>query len=172
MLTPSIVIKVPEITGYYAVAFMDGVFMASTPKDIYQVTFDGKVDKGTTLREDCCQLTCSQKGKSFYASSAASGMDGAAVVKVYSGVHKCVMRGGAVKRAMGIDIDSQENLYVCGQASNNVVQISKYGTRVRKLLTSSDGMDKPRAISVWGDQFVITNQSSRDRNYIHVFQLY
>ncbi|OWF38345.1 E3 ubiquitin-protein ligase TRIM56 [Mizuhopecten yessoensis] len=78
---------------------------------------------------------------------------------------------GVLKGAFGVDVDVEGNVYVCGRESNNVVQMSEEGAHVRELLTSSDGVDRPRAISVCGDRFVVTNESSQNRNYVQIFKL-
>ncbi|OWF36781.1 hypothetical protein KP79_PYT02870 [Mizuhopecten yessoensis] len=83
------------------------------------------------------------------------------------------MKVGVVRDARGIDMDREGNIYVCGWQSNNIVQMSKDGTHVRELMTSSDGINFPWAIAVCGDTFVITNNSSTDEeNFICVYQLY
>ncbi|XP_033761120.1 uncharacterized protein LOC117342928 [Pecten maximus] len=172
VLTLSKVIKVPGIENYYGIVFLDGKFTVSTPNDVYRVTMEGKTEKVDTFPESCCHLSCSPDRKVTLASLVVSNADEIAVFKLSSDVHKCVLRLGLVNGAMGIDIDREGNLYVCGQGSNNIVQLSVYGTRIRELLTSKDGINKPRAISVYGDKFVVTNQSARNCNDIHVYQFY
>ncbi|XP_033759526.1 uncharacterized protein LOC117341772 [Pecten maximus] len=170
VLTLSTVIQMP--TTCYGIAFINGKFMVSTPKDIYRVGMKGEAAKFDTLPGECYHLALSPNGKDVFASLSKSGADDVVVIEMSIGVQACVMRVGLVKGAMGIDIDREGNMYVCGYESNNVVQMSTCGTRIRELLTSQDGIDKPRAISVCGDKLVVTNQSSQDRNNIHVYQLY
>lgn len=94
-----------------------------------------------------------------------------AVSRLQAGAHKDILKAGVVKDAAGIDVDEQGNVYVCGAASNNVIQMSEDGANVRELLTSSDGVERSRAIAVCGDKFVVTNQLPTHQNYVHVYQL-
>ena len=47
---------------------------------------------------------------------------------------------------LGIYIDNDENVYVIGHTSNNVVVISPDGQRHRQLLSPKDGLKEPRAL--------------------------
>ncbi|XP_033760887.1 uncharacterized protein LOC117342758 [Pecten maximus] len=173
VLTLLTVIKMPE--ECYGVTFKDGKFMVSTPKDIYRVGMEGESEKVDQLPKDCYNLASCPNEKRTLASMRTSKTGDVVVTKLSTGVQTCVMRVGLVKDARGIDVDRQRNLYVCGYESNNVVQMSTCGTRIRELLTSQDSIDKPRAISVCGDRFVVhyvSNESPQDRNNIHVYQLY
>ncbi|XP_069108982.1 LOW QUALITY PROTEIN: uncharacterized protein [Argopecten irradians] len=166
-LTLSNVIKTPH--GCYGISFIDGKFMVSTPKDIYRVGMDGKTAKVHSFSNSCHHLVCCPVRNLTYASILTS--KDAIVTKLSSSGQTCVMEVGVVDGGMGIDVDNDGNLYVCGQKSKNVVQISACGTRIRELLTVKDGIDKPRAISVRGDRLVVTNESSADRNNVNVYQL-
>jgi DNA-binding beta-propeller fold protein YncE len=46
----------------------------------------------------------------------------------------------------GISVDNDGNVYVVGYSSNNVVVISPDGQRHRQLLSSEDGLVKPRVL--------------------------
>lgn len=83
------------------------------------------------------------------------------------GTEEIVLRG-----AEGIDFDQQGNVYVCGCMSNNVIRMSKDGTNVIPLLTSSNShLDSPLSISVCGNRFVVTHLGGKDRNDIRLFRL-
>ncbi|OWF42513.1 probable E3 ubiquitin-protein ligase MID2 [Mizuhopecten yessoensis] len=84
--------------------------------------------------------------------------------------NKSLLNAGIVTDPSGIDVDNEGNIYVCGEASNNVLQMSSDGTNVRELLTLWDGVTRPQAISVCGDKFVITHISAFQVE-IRVFQL-
>ncbi|OWF49733.1 hypothetical protein KP79_PYT01008 [Mizuhopecten yessoensis] len=171
-LTLSNVIKVPKDIACQGLAFMDGHFMVSTLKDIHSVTMDGKVEKVQILSSPCWHLASDVKNNKTFACQKTSTVDGIVVTRLPNGIQIYGLDERVVKNAMGVDVDSEGNVYVCGQDSNKVLQVSAYGNKFRELLTSKDGIDKPRAISVCGDKFVVTNQSSQDRNEIHVYQLY
>ena len=47
---------------------------------------------------------------------------------------------------LGISVDNDGNVYVVGYDSNNVVVISPDGKRHRQLLSSKDGLEKPRVL--------------------------
>ena len=47
---------------------------------------------------------------------------------------------------LGISVDNDENVYVVGLYSENVVVISPDGQRHRQLLSSKDGISCPRAL--------------------------
>ena len=47
---------------------------------------------------------------------------------------------------LGISVDNDGNVYVVGYSSNNVVIISPDGQRHRQLLSSKDGLKKPRVL--------------------------
>ncbi|XP_069124338.1 transcription intermediary factor 1-beta-like [Argopecten irradians] len=85
--------------------------------------------------------------------------------------HTDVMKAdGVVRGARGIDVDREGNIYVCGEDSHNVVQMSGDGTRVRELLTSAHGIQNPLAIDVHGDKFVVFDKN--EACHIRIFQLY
>ncbi|XP_069139052.1 uncharacterized protein [Argopecten irradians] len=175
VLTLSSVIRMKE--KCHGITFVDGAFIVSTPKDVYRVGMDGKSQKVDQLPNNCYHLvSCPNQKGTFASLSTSKAIDAkaidAVVTKLSTEVQTCIMRVGLVKNGMGIDMDRDGNLYVCGQRSNNVVQMSPDGTRIRELLTSKDGIDSPRAISVWGDKFVVTNESLENRNCIDVYQLF
>jgi DNA-binding beta-propeller fold protein YncE len=47
---------------------------------------------------------------------------------------------------LGISVDNDGNVYVVGYDSNNIVVISPDGKRHRQLLSSKDGLKKPRVV--------------------------
>lgn len=83
-----------------------------------------------------------------------------------------ILTVGVVRRATGLDVDLEGNLYICGEGSDNVVQMSGDGRHVRELLTSSDGINSPVGIAVCGEKFVVTSLSEEEPNVVHVYQLY
>ncbi|XP_021357551.1 uncharacterized protein LOC110453057 [Mizuhopecten yessoensis] len=82
---------------------------------------------------------------------------------------KNMMKVGLVSNAAGLSVDREGNVYLCGYGTSNIVQMSRDGKHVRELLTSSDGINRPFAIAVCGDMFVLTKE---DTNYVRLFQLY
>ncbi|XP_069105043.1 uncharacterized protein [Argopecten irradians] len=86
-------------------------------------------------------------------------------------IPKTILNEGVVKNATGVAVDREGNVYICGQESNNVVQISTDGSKVREFLTSEDGINSPTAIAVCGDKLVVTSLSPQQQDVIHVFQL-
>ncbi|XP_021354930.1 uncharacterized protein LOC110451323 [Mizuhopecten yessoensis] len=159
-------------TDCHGIAFFDGAFIVSTPKDIRSVTLKGKTMVSCGLGAECCHLAYCPKQKKVFASLNTSTWGAVALTRLSAWIKTDMLISGVVKNAMGVDLDREGNVYVCGQASNNVVQISSDGSKVRELLTSKDGIDKPRAISVCGDKLAITNESFTQNDQIHVYQLY
>ena len=48
--------------------------------------------------------------------------------------------------SLGISVDNDENVYVVGCRSNNVVVISPDGQRYRQLLSAKDGITNPTVL--------------------------
>jgi DNA-binding beta-propeller fold protein YncE len=63
---------------------------------------------------------------------------------------------------LGISVDNYGNAYVVGYDSNNVVVISPNGQRHRQLLSSKDGLNKPRVLEYdkSTNRLLVVNQSS------------
>ncbi|XP_069132442.1 tripartite motif-containing protein 2-like [Argopecten irradians] len=78
---------------------------------------------------------------------------------------------GLLKKGNGVDVDEEGNVYVCGRASNNVVQISCDGKIVRELVTS-ESVKEPFTISVSDHRFVLSSDASDSSNYITIHELY
>ncbi|CAC5389438.1 unnamed protein product [Mytilus coruscus] len=51
-----------------------------------------------------------------------------------------------LKNPLGIDVDSDGNVYVVGFSSNNVVVISPDGQRHKEVLTAGDGLKSPSSL--------------------------
>ncbi|XP_021354935.1 uncharacterized protein LOC110451328 [Mizuhopecten yessoensis] len=170
-LTLSTVINVSTSIKCHGLAFMDGHFMVSTSKGIHRVALGGKVMQNHTLSSPCWHLASNTKKNTTFACLQTSSVVNTVVTRLPNGIQIYGIDERIVRNAMGVDVDPEGNVYVCGQDSNNVVQVSANGTKIRELLTSMNGINKPRAISVCGDKFVVTNQSSYE-NEIHVYQLY
>ncbi|XP_021362069.1 uncharacterized protein LOC110455931 [Mizuhopecten yessoensis] len=169
-LTLSTVIKVSTYIECQGLAFMDGHFMVSTNEGIHSVTMDGKVVQNHTLSSPCWHLASNPKKNTTFACLQTSSVVNTVVTRLPNGLQIYGIDERVVRNAKGVDVDREGNVYVCGQDSNNVVQVSANGTKIRELLTSKDGINKPRAISVCGDKFVVTNLSYQTE--IHVYQLY
>ncbi|XP_069132444.1 tripartite motif-containing protein 2-like [Argopecten irradians] len=72
---------------------------------------------------------------------------------------------GLLKNGNGVDVDEEGNVYVCGRASNNVVQISRNG-RVRELLKSKE----PLTLSFCANRFILSNAATNTSNYITIYE--
>ncbi|XP_033759488.1 uncharacterized protein LOC117341733 [Pecten maximus] len=155
----------------FGIAFTAGKFAVSTPRDIYCVTKEGETNKIHSLEYDCHHMTCDIHPNQIVASFLTSVSDHAVVARLSEGSQENILNVGMVRSAMGVDVDREGNVYVCGQASNNVVQIPADGSKARELLTSADGIEMPTAISVCEDKFAVTYQSAQHKNEIHVYQL-
>ena len=57
-----------------------------------------------------------------------------------------IQRYRVLKGPLGISVDNDGNVYVVGGSFNNVVVISPDGQRHRQLLSSKDGLVKPRVL--------------------------
>ncbi|XP_060065756.1 uncharacterized protein LOC132546074 [Ylistrum balloti] len=163
------VINIPE--ECYGIAFIDGVFIVSISNGTQTVTLKGETAQVHAIPAASKHLTSNPDEKHTFASLETPEDGGVEITKLTADAHTCVLRSGLVKGAMGVDVDKEGNLYVCGQASNNVVMVSACGTKIRELLTSKDGINSPRAISVCGDKFVVTTKASEKEQDIHLYQL-
>ncbi|XP_021340395.1 uncharacterized protein LOC110441544 [Mizuhopecten yessoensis] len=159
----------------YGITHIDGRFVVGTSGgELYSVTQAGAAELLYEYNNICWSLTQDQiKGDTLV--SVRNKIPGDVAVSRLSADQRRtdVIKVGVVRYARGIDVDREGNIYMCGGESNNIVQMAADGTRVRELLTSSDGIQSPWAIAVYGDTFVVTNDSTTDeRNVIRVFQLY
>ncbi|XP_033731356.1 E3 ubiquitin-protein ligase TRIM33-like [Pecten maximus] len=172
-LTISSEILIPNITERCpGVAYINNNYVVGTSSSLYVVPKDGgQATKLHTVESRCLHLASNQNNGYVFASINESTPDKVAVTRLSDKSIRNVLKVGTVKGTTGIDVDREGNVYVCGCRSNNVIQMSEDGTNVRELLTSSDGIKSPRAISVYGDKVVITNEYSDQRNFIHMFQL-
>ncbi|XP_033745025.1 E3 ubiquitin-protein ligase TRIM68-like [Pecten maximus] len=172
-LTISSEILIPNITEVcLGVTYNNTNFVVGTTSSLYSVPKDGgEATKLHAIKSKCLHLASNQYNGCLFASLYESTPNKVAVTRLSGKSIRDVLKVGTVKGTAGIDIDREGNLYVCGAVSNNVIQMSEDGTNVRELLTSSDGIKLPRAISVCGDKVVITSDSSDQQNCIDVFQL-
>ncbi|XP_021340385.1 uncharacterized protein LOC110441535 [Mizuhopecten yessoensis] len=158
----------------YGITHTDGKFVVGTDGgEIYSVTPNGAAELLYKYNSTCWSLTHDQiKGDTLVTVSNNTPGD-VAVSRLSADKRRTdVLKVDVVSGAVGIDVDREGNIYVCGGGSNNVVQLSVDGTHVRELLTSSDGMFNQSAIAVCGDTFVVNYNSAQDINYISVFQMY
>ncbi|XP_033730079.1 uncharacterized protein LOC117319365 [Pecten maximus] len=172
-------IRIPNGKDCYGITHTDGRFIVGTEGGgVYSVTQDGVTDLLHQYNSNCYSLTHDPvKGDTLV--SIYNDTPGDVAVSRLSADkrHTDVMKVGVVNKAGGIDVDREGNIYVCGDSSDNVVHMSGDGSHVRELLTSSDGMVNPWAISVNGDKLVVTRHTdcifgSKEDNYIRIFQLY
>ncbi|XP_033731711.1 tripartite motif-containing protein 2-like [Pecten maximus] len=164
-------IRMSNDEEYLGITHTDGRFIVGTEGGgVYSVTQDGVTDLLHQYNRNCYSLTRDPvKGDTLV--SVNNYNKGDVVVSRLSADkrHTDVMKVGVVRYPRGIDVDREGNIYVCGYSSHNVVQMSGDGTHVRELLTSSDGIHRPWAISVNGGKFVVTNYGNTN---IRVFELY
>ncbi|XP_069142205.1 LOW QUALITY PROTEIN: tripartite motif-containing protein 10-like [Argopecten irradians] len=165
-------IKIQNLTeNCLGVTYNNNTFVVSTVTSLYSVPQNGgKATMLHNIESKCLHLACDQRNGRVFASIYTSDPDAVAVTRLCDGIHTDVLKVGVVKDTTGIDVDREGNVYICGCNSHNVIQMSGDGTNVRELLTSADGIERPRAISVLGEKVVITNKS-KQRNFVHLFQL-
>ncbi|XP_069142113.1 uncharacterized protein [Argopecten irradians] len=166
-------IKIQNVTeDCLGVTYNNNTFFFGTLTSLYSVPQDG--GEATMLHNigsKCLHLASDQRNGRVFASIATSDPDAVAVTRLSDGTHTGILKVGVVKDTTGIDVDKEGNVYVCGCNSHNVIQMSEDGTNVRELLTSSDGIERPSAISVCKDKVVITYASIKQQNFVHLFQL-
>ena len=81
--------------------------------------------------------------------------------------------GRDLKDPKGVTVDRDGNIYVCAQKSNAIHQIAPDGTRIKILLSQTDGIVSP---SVMGfepqgtDFFLISNEKSK-RNMVQIYRM-
>ncbi|OWF52050.1 uncharacterized protein LOC110448282 [Mizuhopecten yessoensis] len=81
-----------------------------------------------------------------------------------------IAKVGLVRNGNGVDVDREGNVYVCGRASNNVVQISQDGNKVRELVTPSEDLREPLTLSVCDNKFVVSNDDLDTSKYIKIYE--
>ncbi|XP_021377862.1 uncharacterized protein LOC110465969 [Mizuhopecten yessoensis] len=153
----------------------DGKFIVGTRGgEVYSVTQDGTAELLHKYNNSCYTLTQDPVKGDTIVSVNNNNTEDVVVSRLSADkLHTDVMKVGVVRDVEGIDIDREGNIYVCGNSSHNVVQMSGDGTHVRELMTSSEGMKSPQAIAVRGTMFVVTSWGSTDQDScIQVFQLY
>ncbi|XP_033757658.1 uncharacterized protein LOC117340017 [Pecten maximus] len=171
-LTLSSIIKLSNGAHPFGITYSNEAFTVSTPTDVYRVGKDGVSTKIASYSNHINHLACDPRTGHIYGSQRTSEDGNVAVYRLSDSKLTSISKVGLLKYVFGVDVDGDGNVYVCGWESDNVVQMSGDGTNVRELLTSLNGVDKPRAISVCGNKFVVTNQSSQNRNDVRVFELY
>ncbi|XP_069122650.1 tripartite motif-containing protein 2-like [Argopecten irradians] len=154
------------------ITYRNGEFIVSSNTKVYRVTKDGKTQILHKGPDYINMLSHDHRTGTLFIPSSTFTSDSTAVGSLsIDNIHKDVLKVGVVSYPYGVDVDGEGNVYVCGRGSHNVVQMSGDGTNVRQLLTSANGIDSPRAISVCGDKVVVTNESTEHHNYIHLYQL-
>ncbi|XP_021357548.1 tripartite motif-containing protein 3-like [Mizuhopecten yessoensis] len=166
-------ICLPDGKHCWGVTHINGRFVVCTDteeSEVYSVTQDGTAELLHQYSGKCYFLSHDPTNEDILVSCHTS-TDGKAVLSRLAADkrRKDVMQRGVVSSAAGVIVDREGSIYVCGFASDNVVQMSGDGTHVRELLTSSDGIKRPFAVAVCGDMFVLTADQT---NYVRLFQLY
>ncbi|XP_069133999.1 tripartite motif-containing protein 2-like [Argopecten irradians] len=156
----------------YGITYRNGEFIASTrDNEVYRVTKDGKTQMLHGGTNTIWTLSHDHRTGTLFIPYHYNNTGSTAVGSLSTdNLHKDVMKVGVGRYAYGVDVVGEGNVYVCGCGSHNVVQMSGDGTNVRELLTAADGINYPRAVSVYGDTLVVTNQSGSDSNSIRLFQ--
>ncbi|XP_033757655.1 probable E3 ubiquitin-protein ligase TRIM8 [Pecten maximus] len=144
-----------------AVTYTGDEFVVSSVNQLYRVQQNGDSESINCSVVNCLHLAYDPDTRHIYGSQNTSTNGDVAVYRLSGGTRSEMTKVGLLKGALGLDVDIDGNVYVCGQASTNVIQMSCDGTNVRELLTSSDGVDTPRAISVCGTNLWL--QMNHDR---------
>ncbi|XP_069142116.1 tripartite motif-containing protein 2-like [Argopecten irradians] len=165
-------IKIQNFTeDCLGVTYNNNTFVVGTLTSLYSVPQNGgEATMLYKIESKCLHLASDKMNGRVFASIYTSDPDAVAVTRLSDGTHTDVLKVGVVKGTTGIDVDREGNVYVCGASSHNVIQMSGDGTNVRELLTSSDGIEHPRAISVLGDKVVITSESTKQQNFVRLFE--
>ncbi|XP_069101158.1 uncharacterized protein [Argopecten irradians] len=170
-LTSSIKVDITAGTKCHGITCCNDAFVVGTSTSLFYVRQNGRKEHIHKIGSSCLHLASDQRSGNIFFSLEGNMPNWPAVSRLYSRTITNILPTGTLKEARGIDVDREKNVYVCGFVSNNVIQMSQDGSHVRELLTSSDGINKPRAISVWEDKVVITNQSPNQRNTVKLFRL-
>ncbi|CAC5406808.1 unnamed protein product [Mytilus coruscus] len=75
-----------------------------------------------------------------------------------------------LKQPRGITVDSRRNVYVVGEASNNLIVITEDGSKFTELLTKTDELKKPTAVCYDRKNDVITVCNKDGRVFIYKVQ--
>ncbi|XP_060085462.1 uncharacterized protein LOC132564862 [Ylistrum balloti] len=150
----------------HGIAYRDGEFVVSLGSEISSVTKDGILNSLYKFSNHVFALSYDCVTGNLFIPENTGTTGNTAVGRLTSNnKYGDFLKVGLVKDAYGVDVDMEGNVYVCGQDSNNIVQISEDGINVRELLTKEHGI-RPLSIAVCGDRFVVTQSS-----FIHLFQL-
>ncbi|XP_069141980.1 tripartite motif-containing protein 2-like [Argopecten irradians] len=169
-------IEVQYISGHRieGITFANDSFVVSTGKSLYNISkTEGKDSERLHPIKYFCKGLAYDNLNGHIISCINSNRCDTSVAKIKLSDGSCteLLKVGVVERTEGIDVDMEGNVYVCGCYSHNVIQIAEGGTNVRELLTLSDGIKYPRAISLLGDQVVITGVDRNESNLVYMFQL-
>ncbi|XP_069100884.1 uncharacterized protein [Argopecten irradians] len=167
-------IKILNVTDefIYGITFANNFFVVGTGTSLYRMPkYVSMATKLRSIHSRCQYVTNDHSDGHIFASVYTTKPGDVAVVRLSDITNTDVLKVGVVEGATGVDVDREGNVYVCGTRSHNVIQMSMDGANVRELLTSSDGICLPTAISLLGNQVVITNIGSDLRNMVCMFQL-
>ncbi|XP_033752808.1 uncharacterized protein LOC117336408 [Pecten maximus] len=157
----------------YGISYHDGEFTLTSgdnkPFEVYSVTASGQVDTLYHPKMAPRFIVCDPIKRDIVVTMSTGSPGDVAVCRLSKSKNETIAVRGILKAPRGVDLDSDGNVYVCGNGSRNVVQMSSDGSVVRELLTSSDGIEGLLSISVCADKFVLTRSCSS--NFITLYQL-
>ena len=66
-----------------------------------------------------------------------------------TGQEMCTFKDeNVLRKPMGIALDKNNNIYVAGLGTNNVVVLSADGTNCKQILTKGDGLNRPWSLRI------------------------
>ncbi|XP_033757314.1 E3 ubiquitin-protein ligase TRIM7-like [Pecten maximus] len=106
-----------------AVIYTDDEFVVSSVNQLYRVQQNGDSESINCSVVKCLHLAYDPNTRHIYGSHFASTNGDVAVYRFSSGTRTVMTKVGLVTGALGLDVDGDGNVYVCGWSSNNVVQM-------------------------------------------------
>ncbi|XP_052224252.1 E3 ubiquitin-protein ligase TRIM71-like [Dreissena polymorpha] len=81
-------------------------------------------------------------------------------------------KASGLKCPMGLGVDDQGNVFVCGNQSSNVHQLSEDGQTLRMILQPADGVENPAhiAFQLYGNKFFVSDSKISARDVIKIFR--
>ncbi|XP_060068284.1 uncharacterized protein LOC132548435 [Ylistrum balloti] len=152
-------------TGAWGIAFLDSTRVVGTEKCICVLGADGQDIRSMSKSGSDTYVALSKKENSLYHK------DGNTIIgRHMNGVETFRYADSTLVYPIGLDLDQDGNVYVCGRNSKNIHLVSKDGFRDRVLLAKLVSITNPYAIVVNSTRQEIVVTSSQEDTAFEVYR--